>query len=91
MHDSHSILALTVEVIGWIGAALILLSFALLTTGRVQARSGLYQGLNIAGSVGFAVNGAWNHAYPSMTMNLIWLVIAIYGLLRADSPRRRQR
>jgi hypothetical protein len=37
--------------------------------------------------IGFAINGAWNHAYPSMTLNIIWLVLAVYGLTRGRRSR----
>ena len=91
MQDSHAMWAVAAEVLGWGGAVVILLSFALLTAGRVQAHSALYHGMNIAGSFGFAVNGAWNHAFPSMTMNIIWMVIAFYGLARAKRSSRGRR
>jgi hypothetical protein len=81
-------LAMMVEIVGWVGALLILLSFALLTLGRLQPQSLGYQWLNILGSVGFAINGAWNHAYPSMAMNLIWLVIAAYGFVKRRQAGR---
>ena len=69
-----------VEVIGWIGAALILGSYALLSTGRVRAESVTYQLMNILGAAGFVVNSGWNGALPSAAMNVIWMGIGIYAL-----------
>ena len=69
-----------VEVIGWIGAALILGSYALLSTGRLRAESVTYQLMNILGAAGFIVNSGWNGALPSAAMNVVWMFIGIYAL-----------
>ena len=70
----------TVEVIGWVGAALILGAYALLSTGRLQAESLTYQLMNILGAAGFVVNSGWNGALPSAAMNVVWMGIGIYAL-----------
>ncbi len=41
-----------------------------------------YQWLNVLCGAGFVVNSGWNGAYPSASINLIWMGIGIYGLLR---------
>ena len=69
-----------VEVIGWVGAALILGAYALLSTGRLQAESLTYQLMNILGAAGFVVNSGWNGALPSAAMNVVWIGIGIYAL-----------
>ena len=62
---------LLVEIAGWSGAALILLAYLLLSMGRLTGRSALYQGMNVAGAAGFAVNGWWHGALPSASLNVI--------------------
>ena len=69
-----------VEVIGWIGAALILGAYAVLSTGRLRAESLTYQLMNILGAAGFVVNSGWNGALPSAAMNVVWIGIGIYAL-----------
>ena len=69
-----------VEVIGWIGAALILGAYAVLSTGRLRAESLTYQLMNILGAAGFVVNSGWNGALPSDAMNVIWMGIGVYAL-----------
>jgi len=69
-----------VEVIGWIGAALIPGAYAVLSTGRLRAESLTYQLMNILGAAGFVVNSGWNGALPSAAMNVIWMGIGIYAL-----------
>ena len=73
---------LAIEVIGWIGAALILAAYALLSAGALRAQSRLYHWMNIAGAAGFVVNSGWNGALPSAAMNLIWMGIGAYALLQ---------
>jgi hypothetical protein len=71
-----------VDCCGWAGMVLILAAYALLSNGQMQARSALYQWMNVAGAAGLIVNGGWNSAWPSVTLNAIWLVIAAFALRR---------
>ena len=71
---------LAVEVVGWTGALLILLSYALLSTGRLRAESLTYQLMNILGAAGFVINSGWNGALPSAAMNVIWMGIGVYAV-----------
>jgi hypothetical protein len=77
---------LTIEVIGWSGAALLLAAYALLSTGRLKAESTTYQLMNILGAVGFVVNSGWNGALPSAAMNVVWLGIGLYALRQHRRP-----
>ena len=75
-----------VEIIGWVAALAILGAYALLTAGRVTARSPLYQWLNVLGAAGFIVNSGVNGAYPSAALNVIWMGIgaaALWSIARA--------
>lgn len=78
-----------IEIAGWIGALLILAGYALLTSGRVTAKSPLYQWLNVFGAVGFIVNGIANHALPSAGLNIVWLGIGLFALWRMGAERRK--
>jgi len=71
---------LAVEVIGWVGAALILGAYALLSAGKLRAESLTYHLMNILGAAGFVVNSGWNGALPSAAMNVIWIGIGVYAL-----------
>lgn len=69
-----------VDVAGWMAAVLILGAYALLSLGRVHARSRLYQWMNIVGAAGFVINSGWNRAWPSAALNVVWMGIGIYTL-----------
>ena len=71
---------IAVEAGGWIGAALILLGYLLLSTGRLDGRSPAYQWMNVVGAAGFVVNGWWHRALPSTVLNVVWMGIGIVAL-----------
>jgi hypothetical protein len=69
-----------VEILGWIGSVLIVGSYALNITGRLEATSKLYVLANIMGGLFFVVNTYFHQAYPSMFVNIVWVIIAIIML-----------
>lgn len=69
-----------VEMVGWTGALLILLSYALLSAGKLRAESLTYQSMNILGAAGFLVNSGWHGALPSAVLNLVWMGIGVYAV-----------
>lgn len=71
-----------VEVAGWIGAALILLAYLLVTVGRLTGQSLAFQWMNLVGAAGFVINGWWHRALPSASLNVIWMAIAAVALWR---------
>jgi hypothetical protein len=73
---------LFVEIVGWIGAALIVGAYALLSAGKVKGDSRTYHVMNILGAAGFVVNSGWNGALPSAALNVVWLGIGAYALLK---------
>ena len=64
-----------VEIVGWAGAALILLAYLLLSAGRMTGQSLSYQTMNVVGAAGFVINGWWHGAIPSAALNVLWLLI----------------
>ena len=77
------------EVVGWIGAVLILAGYALLTAERVTARSVSYQAMNEVGAAGFIANGVWHKAWPSAILNIIWVGIGVVALFRIYGKREK--
>ena len=77
-----SAVQLAVEVAGWIGAALILLAYLLVTLGRLTGQSLAFQWMNLFGALGFVINGWWHRAMPSASLNVIWMLIAGVALWR---------
>jgi hypothetical protein len=71
---------LAIETIGWIAAAIMLAAYVMLTTGRLSGRSNFYHWLNILSGAGFIINSGWNGAYPSASINVVWVAIGLYGV-----------
>jgi hypothetical protein len=71
-----------VSIAGWSAAVLILAAYSLLSLGKIQARSSMYQAMNIIGAAGFVINCAYNNAWPSVALNVVWMAIGIYALRR---------
>lgn len=85
---SLQIIAIAVEVVGWLSAGLILASYLLVSTGRLTGASPVFQWMNVAGAAGFIVNSGWHHALPSAVLNIAWMAIGVFSLVQL---RRRQR
>ena len=80
-------LGILMEVVGWIGGALILAGYFLLSAGKLDAKSPAYQWLNVIGAAGFIANSGWNGAWPSAVLNVIWVGIGVVALIRIFAKR----
>jgi hypothetical protein len=76
-----------VEIAGWVGAALILGAYALLSAGKLTGRSLSYQLMNVVGAAGFVINGWWHGALPSAALNVLWLLIGAVASWRILKKR----
>ena len=68
------------DAIGWVGAAALLIAYAMVSSRRLEADSAAYQLLNIGGSVLLAANTVYYGSYPSTFVNLIWAGIAVFAI-----------
>ena len=76
---------IAVEVAGWIGAALILGAYALLSAGKLTGRSLTYQLMNVIGAAGIAINAWWHGAWPAVALDVAWMIIggvALWQIMR---------
>ena len=77
------------EVVGWVGAVLILAAYGLLSAGKLDAKTPTYQWLNVVGAIGFILNSGWNGAWPSAALNVIWVGIGAVALMRIFAGRAK--
>lgn len=73
------------EIIGWFGTISILLAYFLVSTRKISPVSKKYQLLNLFGALGVTINSAIHRAAPSVGLNLVWFLIAVYGLIRSSN------
>ncbi len=71
-----------IEIIGWLGTALILIAYFLISTKKITPGKKIYQWLNIIGAICIIINSLFHRAIPSVGLNIIWLFIAVYGLIK---------
>jgi hypothetical protein len=76
-----------VDVAGWIGVVLLLLAYGLVSVRRLEGDSTSYQLLNLAGSALLIVNSYYNRAFPSVAVNLFWIGIGAFALVRAAAHK----
>jgi hypothetical protein len=68
------------DAIGWIGAAVLLVAYAMISSRKLEADSSAYQLLNIIGSLLLVTNTIFYGAYPSTFVNMIWAAIAVFSM-----------
>jgi hypothetical protein len=73
------------DAIGWMGAAALLVAYAMISSKKLEADSTGYQLLNIIGSLFLVANTIFYRAYPSSFVNVIWAGIAVFSI----ATRRR--
>ena len=70
------------EIAGWLGTGAILLAYLLNSTKKLSVDDKKYQILNIIGAVGIITNSGYHGAIPSVGLNIVWLLIGAYGLIK---------
>lgn len=74
---------IAVNVVGWLGMALLIGAYALVTMGKVQVTSLVFQLMNLFGGFFLMLNSAYYGAWPSAGLNVVWVVVGLVGLVRA--------
>jgi hypothetical protein len=73
---------LLVTVVGWAGAALLLIAYGMTSTGRLPPQGARFQSLNLAGAGALTLNSGYHGAWPSAALNIVWIVIGAFALIR---------
>ena len=82
---------IVIEAIGWAAAVIILAAYALLSLGKLEGRSYLYQWMNVVGAGGFIINSGYNGALPSAVLNVIWAAMGLFTLWSVWRARQAAR
>ena len=81
-----------VEIIGWLGAVLVLGAYTFLSMKKLASDSYTYHGLNIGGSVLLGLYALYKDANASFMVNLVWMLIgigAVIGLFRSGRSNKK--
>ena len=77
-----------IDVLGWIGAVLFLVAYALVSLKKVEGDAFVFQSINIVAGVFLVTNTVYWKAYPSAALNLAWIGIAIFTLRRKHAVQK---
>ena len=77
------IINMITDVIGWIGAILLVSAYFLVSTKKITPSSTTYHLMNFLGAFGAGINVFAQAAYPSVALETVWAGIAIFGLYNA--------
>ena len=70
------------EVIGWYGAAAIVLAYALVSFQVISSNGFVFQLLNLTGAIGIIIISAIRGVRQSVVLNTFWAIIAVVALAR---------
>ena len=75
-----------VDVIGWTGTALMITAYFLVSTRKIKSTDVFYQLMNLFGGAFLGINVLYNKAWPAFAFEALWVMIAIYALVRKINP-----
>ena len=81
---------LFIQILGWTGSILFLLSYALVSLKKTAGDSVLYQGMNIVAGVFLVIYTFSLEAYATTGLNAVWVAIGLFTLGRKWLTRNRR-
>lgn len=77
------------ESLGWLGAALVLGAYGLLSMKKLRAESYTYHSMNIVGAALLGFYAVWKSAWASLFINGTWAVIGACAVLALWRKRQK--
>ena len=74
------------DILGWVGMALVLIAYALLSTNKIN-NGKLYQILNLIASLCMAIGVFPKNAWFSFALQVVWGIIAIVALIKIKDKK----
>lgn len=75
-------MSILIEIFGWVGMALVVSAYYLVSHKTVRSDSMIYQLMNLFGAIFVGVNVYYNKAWSSLALQCIWGVIAISAIIK---------
>ncbi|WP_297337571.1 hypothetical protein [Algoriphagus sp.] len=75
------------DFIGWLGAICFLVSYGLLISGKWKPDDLKYHLANVLGAVLLCINTWYDSSFPSVMINAIWGLIAVYGIKKSSQGK----
>jgi paired small multidrug resistance pump len=77
------------DYVGFLGVGFVLSSYLALQAGKLAADSTLYQCANIVGSLLILVSLYYEPNKSSITIQIVWILISVFGLVRSYLARKK--
>jgi hypothetical protein len=68
------------DILGTLGVAVIILTYAMLQLGRIRSEHVLYSILNAVGASLILISLYFDFNFPSVVVEAFWLLISIFGI-----------
>ncbi len=75
-------MVLAINIMGWVASVLIVGAYFLNIKGKLSSTSPYYIWANLVGGIFFIINTFYLKAYPSMAVNIVWVIIALEAVIR---------
>ena len=75
-----------VNIVGWTGTVLMVVAYFLVSTGKIKSNATTYQLMNLFGAIFLGTNVFYQKAWPAFAFETLWVLIAIYALIRKGNP-----
>ncbi len=73
---------LIASIAGWVGMALIVIAYFLLTSEKIVVKSWAYHTINFFGGAGLIFYTFINKTWPVMILNALWIIVAVSALMK---------
>jgi hypothetical protein len=71
------------DILGTAGVAMIIITYVLLQTGRLQSTQLSYSLLNAAGAALILISLYYSFNLSAFIVEAFWLIISVYGIVRS--------
>ena len=70
------------QMIGWIGAMLLLLAYIAISNNKLTSNSKVYHSFNLLGATLIVINTYHFNAHGPLALNIFWALVAVFHLFR---------
>ena len=77
------------DILGWIGMALVLIAYALLSTNKID-NGKLYQILNLLAAIYMAIGVYPKNAWFSFALQVVWGIVAVVALIKIKNKKEEK-
>ena len=77
-----------IDLVGFVGALLILLAFWLVTRKVLRPESFTYLSINFLGALLLGVETYRKAAYAALSLNIVWACVALYGIYKTRNRKK---